>query len=102
MTFVRACQVFGLDPADVSWRIVRDLYRVLARRNHPDAVDGSRRNWDTLQEAYQALRLAFSVPQTCPMCKGAKTVPLPRFKFQPCPTCDGKGELLPQTQGPTS
>ena len=100
MTFRQACQLLVVDPKYATWRQVRGLYRELARTTHPDA-GGDRRDWDLLQEAYAALRLAFNVPQTCPTCQGAKVI-LVKFNAYKCPTCDGKGELPPQTIGPPS
>ena len=101
MTFTQACKVFAIPAKHATWRMVRDLYRELARSVHPDA-GGNREDWDVLQEAYRALRLAFSVPTTCKACRGEGVVMGPKFVITKCPICNGKGELPPQVQGLTS
>jgi DnaJ-class molecular chaperone len=101
VTFTEACKLLGMPTRYATWRRVRDAYRELARTTHPDA-GGDRSNWDLLQEAYATLRVAFSVPQTCPTCHGDKRVAAKGFQIVPCPSCNGKGELPPQTIGPQS
>jgi DnaJ-class molecular chaperone len=102
VTFVKACEVLGVLPRYATWQQVRDLYKELAKDCHPDKRGGDRYDWDVLQEAYQTLRRAFSVPQTCPTCKGEGVTMGRKFQVTRCPTCDGKGELPPQCKGPTS
>jgi DnaJ-class molecular chaperone len=102
VTFVKACEVLGVLPRYATWQQVRDIYKEQAKACHPDKRGGDRYDWDVLQEAYQALRLTFSVPKTCSTCNGEKAVMGKRFTLTRCPACDGKGELPPQCKGPTS
>ncbi len=101
MTFIAACKLMGVNPKYGTWQQVRDLYKELAKDCHPDKRGGDRHDWDVLQEAYQGLRCAFSVPQTCTTCKGEQVVLGPKFVITKCPTCNGVGTLPPQCKGLT-
>ena len=85
---------------DAGWPAIREAYKVLARRWHPDA-GGDAEQFARICEAYRVLRATEAernrLRHLCPECQGARMLSVRRgwrvVSTVGCPRCDGLGSI---------